>query len=267
MRCDLRVVAPERDELDQITLATGQAAKRRVDARLPPEGMRVPRRASAAMPVRSRAAGGCCCRAARSARRGCGSRSACLRRTALARRAWCAARSSGRLLRGRSVDDVDLVEYAHEAPGVRGRGRDALELVEPVMLLGRSAGNELRREELSERRDSPVPSPARRACSSPPLLRAARRCDRASAGLAHSRRAGSGGSRVRDGAPRRRRRSMRPARCREAESDRRRSHRPPSRDRAPRRRTRDRRRSNPRGRSRARRSGPAYVRCESSRSR
>src|SRR5205814_8584550 len=39
-----------------------------------------------------------------------------------------------------------------EPPGVRGRGRDALQLVEPAMLLGRATGNELGGKELTEGR-------------------------------------------------------------------------------------------------------------------
>src|SRR5438046_5183385 len=48
--------------------------------------------------------------------------------------------------------DVDFVEHAHEAPGIHGRGRNALQLVEPAMLLGSAAGNELRGEELPKSR-------------------------------------------------------------------------------------------------------------------
>ena len=41
---------------------------------------------------------------------------------------------------------------AHEARRVRRRGRDALQLVEPAVLLGGAVGDELRGEELAERR-------------------------------------------------------------------------------------------------------------------
>src|SRR5436305_11373601 len=48
--------------------------------------------------------------------------------------------------------NVDRIQYAHEPPGIDRRRRKPLELVEPLMLLRRSIGNELRGEELSERR-------------------------------------------------------------------------------------------------------------------
>src|SRR5580700_7518875 len=56
--------------------------------------------------------------------------------------------------------DIDLIQRLDNGCGVLRRGRGALQIVEPLVLLARPARDELRREDLTERRIVAAPTEA-----------------------------------------------------------------------------------------------------------
>ncbi len=185
-------------------------------------------------------------------------RSAGPRRTARARRGWCSTSVGHDTCGSRSTTSMSLNSRMKRA-AFAGEVEMRSSSLNQWCCSARAAGDELRREELAERGVLLAPAELGEAVHHLGLLALLRR----RVALQPAARVAAVQDQVRhalaDGAPRRRSRSMRPARCRAAESARPAPHRRRSRDRAPRRRTTGRRRPSPTGRSRARRSESACA--------
>src|SRR3954464_10796162 len=155
-RGDLCVVEALGDEIDDFLLASGKTAERLARWRTAQEGTHLLEPAAVARLGLEQDVV-----AALERHEACAGNEAREKAALLERHACIVARvQHERRTRdpGRELRYVDAGEHGEETGGDRRLRGNALELVEPRMLLGRAVGNELRGEELAERRILAAPA-------------------------------------------------------------------------------------------------------------